>query len=201
MAHKKKITPASSRPAKYVLDKAHGYEIMWPRVSPLLEACRRVEDASFVYVIGETEDAGPLKIGVAKDPIARLRGMQTGNPRRLKIEGVLLGDRELEQLLHEMWEFYAIPSVRQRGKVDAAPGTEWFRPEIREAILPIIETAAEGQLKHLGRHEGGPVYCEDLSTIVRAAHGQHGVVATKRDEVRLLARTAGYVSATRKSRI
>lgn len=72
--------PRGRRPQSPI-DKAKGYEIIWPQVSQLFEAVRHFDNPSFVYLIGEAD--GPLKIGVSKDPIARLRGMQTGNPQRL----------------------------------------------------------------------------------------------------------------------
>lgn len=37
-----------------------------------------------LYVISESRD-GPVKIGTSADPAARLRQLQTGNPRRLRI--------------------------------------------------------------------------------------------------------------------
>jgi hypothetical protein len=152
-----------------------------------------------VYFIGETDD-GPLKIGVSKDPISRLRGMQTGNPRRLRLEWVLLGGLAIEKLLHEFWEPFAVLSARSVGKVGAAPGTEWFNPEVRNELVPIIAAAVEQQLLYL--QEATTTYAEDdLERIIRDAHADSGFVAQGRDEVRLLAHTAGYVIASRPSRI
>lgn len=138
------------RPKRVVfpLDKAKGYEAVWPQVAEMFIETKRFDGAMYVYVVAEEND-GPVKIGKAKDPIDRLRGMQTGNPRRLRIEYVLLGDLPIEKLLHQLWEPYAITSLAKRGKVDAAPGTEWFRPEIRAHLFPIIATAVEKQLDYL----------------------------------------------------
>jgi hypothetical protein len=179
------------------LDKAKGYEIVWAQVAPLFEAARGYGQMSYVYVIGEED--GPLKIGTAKDPIARLRGLQTGNPRRLRVEYVLVGDAHIEKLLHEMWESFAIFSSRHTGNSDAAPGTEWFKPEIREKLLPIVKTAITAQIDRLA--QGGNITSAEMETIIREAHGAHDFVAHKRDEVVLLAQGAGYVIASRPSRI
>lgn len=179
------------------LDRAAGYEVAWRQVSDLFNAARDVRDCRFVYFIGEDDD-GPVKIGTAKDPVARLRGMQTGNPRRLRVEHVLLGDMPIEKLLHEFWEPYAVASARSAGKPNAAPGTEWFRSEVRAELFPIIETAAREQVAFLATAEGTVMF-ESLERVVRQAHIAHGFVAKGRDEVRLLA-TVGY-AINRPSRI
>jgi hypothetical protein len=95
------VGAGSKRQFPSPLDKAKGYEVVWQQVSPVFESARGVGGISFVYFIGESDD-GSLKIGTSKDPISRLRGMQTGNPRRLRIEHVLVGSSHLEKLLHEI---------------------------------------------------------------------------------------------------
>lgn len=188
------------RPRKPVspIDKAKGYEVVWQQVSALFDAARPIQAVSFVYFIGEEND-GPIKIGVAKDPISRLRAMQTGNPRRLRIEQVLIGHGTLEKLLHELWEPFAIKSARAQGKVGVAPGTEWFQPAVRAELLPIIATAASTQADYLLQATGS-IDPDDTEQIVRDAHVAHGFVAQGRDHVRLLARGAGYV-VSRPSRL
>lgn len=181
------------------LDRAKGYEVAWQQVAPLFEAAREIEDVSFVYFIGEDGDDGPIKIGVAKDPVSRLRGMQTGNPRRLRIEQVLIGRCHLEKLLHELWEPFVIKSVRAQRTVGAAPGTEWFRADARPQLLPIIATAAAEQVSYLLQAEGE--VGAETERIVRDAHVAHGFVAQGRDVSRTLARGAGYVVSGRPSRL
>lgn len=180
------------------LDKAKGHEVIWSQVAGVFEAMRPYEGAIFVYVIGEPDD-GMLKIGVSKDPIARLRTMQTGNPRRLRIEYVLAGSMQLEKLMHELWESHAIVSARNQGKHNVAPGTEWFKPEARETLLPIIADAAQRQIDYLSEQTGN-VHAEDLERLIREAHADSGRVIHKRDQVRLLGQTVGYYVA-RPSRI
>lgn len=178
------------------LDKAKAYEVAWQQVSGLFDAARPYADACFIYLIGEADD-GPIKIGHSQDPVSRLRTMQTGNPRRLRIEHVLVGDMGLEKLLHEFWEPHAIISNAKIGKPGAAPGTEWFKPEAREPLLPIIVDAAARQTAlMLTREATFPA----LEQAVRDAHAESGFVARGRDEVRLLAHAAGY-SVNRPSRI
>lgn len=141
----RKVSPMPPKTlASSPLDKATAAEVVWDQVSDLFNLARGIGDVCFVYVIAEADD-GPVKIGVAKDPISRLRAMQTGNPRRLRLEYVLLGDKTLERRLHEYWEPWAIRSSRNSKKADTAPGTEWFKPEVREKLFPIMETAADTQ--------------------------------------------------------
>lgn len=168
----------------------------------MLEITRLIENASYVYLVGE-EDEGCVKIGVAKDPIDRLRGMQTGNPRRLKIERLLLGDMEMEKLLHEMWEPFAVVCAANRGKVDRAPLTEWFNPGIREKLMPIIAEATALQMEYLSEKFGPdrPVEMAELDRRVRQAHADHGYTPAPREQVRFLAPTMGYVTTSRRTRI
>lgn len=193
------IGARKSRKVTSPVDKAKGNEIVWEQVSGLFAAARSIQNPSFVYLIGEAD--GPLKIGVSKDPIARLRGMQTGNPRRLRIEYAVVGHQPLEKLLHEFWEHYAICTTAKRRNPDAAPGTEWFRAEIRTELSPIIETAVEAQTEALWATTDKTVSGDDMEQIVRNAHIAHGFIATGRDQVQFLAPAAGYTRVARPSRI
>jgi hypothetical protein len=181
------------------LDKAKGHEVIWSQVAGVFEAMRPFQGAVFVYVIGEPDD-GMLKIGVSKDPIARLRTMQTGNPRRLRLEYVLAGSMQLEKLMHELWESHAIVSARNVGKDNVAPGTEWFTPDARETLLPIVADAAQRQIDYLAQQTGN-VHAEDLERLIREAHADSGRVIHKRDETLLLGQTVGIVVQGRPSRI
>lgn len=66
-----------------------------------------------VYFIRAGKD-GPIKIGVATDPAARLRDLQTAHHETLHLERVVDGERCAELWLHEHFSEY-----RLRG--------EWFR--------------------------------------------------------------------------
>ena len=191
-----KATPQRKR-TSYPFDIARPHEVVWQAISELFDAGRRFENPSFVYVIGEQDD-GPLKIGVAKNPISRVRAMQTGNPRRLRIEQLLLGDSELEKLLHQLWEPHAIRSAT--AKPTSAPGTEWFEPAIRDQLLPIVATAA-GEQVALVLSTSGELRHRSLEKIVMGAHAAHGFKFEGREEARLLAAGAGYVRMGRRSHL
>lgn len=185
-----------SRAGHSLLDTAKGYEVIWPQVANLFEIAAEVDCQSYVYFIGEVPD-GPIKIGWAKDPLKRLRNMQTGNPRRLRVEYVLMGGLAIEKLLHEMWEPFAIRSAAKRD----APGTEWFESECRGQLLPIIKAAAEQQVAFT-RSATEDFGLDDMEQVVRDAHKAHDFIVQGRDEIRLLtANVAGGYVVPRASRI
>jgi hypothetical protein len=192
------VGAGSKRKFPSPLDKAKGYEVVWQQVSSVFESARGVGGVTFVYFIGESDD-GSLKIGTSKDPISRLRGMQTGNPRRLRIEHVLVGSSYLEKLLHEIWESFAIFSAHAASRTESAPGTEWFKPEIRETLLPVVVTAAEAQVAYIREHRD-VIDEADMERILREAHGAHDVVAHKREERRVFGPDGAGI-ASRHSRI
>lgn len=193
-------TRLASKPAKratYPLDRARSREVVWDDVNDLMSAARPFWPCSFVYLIGES-DKGAVKIGLAKDPIQRLRAMQTGNPRRLCVEGVLLGDAVLEHLLHLVWEPFAIQSATtKRGIADQAPGTEWFKAEVRELILAVFKRAAGLQAEYIGK--GDNVSLVVLERIVRDTCRDAGIGPKARDYPRTPARGGGYVIPRPKS--
>jgi hypothetical protein len=151
------------RPYESSLDRAAGFELDWKRVPPVFEATRSLESPCFVYFIGE-EDDGAMKIGTAKDPICRLRELQTGNPRSLSIEHVLVGDVKLERQLHARWWSFAMTSMRNRR-------TEWFEAAIRDTLEPVVILAAQEQIKGLERDASA----EELERIVSLAHIACGI--------------------------
>lgn len=179
-----------ARTYKSPLDKAYAHEIDWPQVAPVFDAARDIGNPSFVYLTGEQPD-GPVKIGVAKDPISRLRGMQTGNSRRLRVERLLIGDRDIEQLLHQIWRRFAIVSAVQAGKPDAPPGTEWFEPEIREELFPVVDTAVRGQIEYVAEGSG-ELDLTRFERIIWQAHGAHDAELNRPDVPRLLGAVGGY---------
>lgn len=69
-------------------------------------------------------DNGPVKIGISADPEKRLRGLQTAQPDKLKLLGVLSGDHESK--LHRQFN-----DLRLHG--------EWFRPAA--TLLEFIEAS------------------------------------------------------------
>lgn len=166
------------------LDKATAHEVVWEQVGDLFNAARPFGRPEFIYFVAQED--GPIKIGRSKEPISRLRSMQTGNPRRLRVEFVLLGECKLEKRLHHIWEAYAISSARSlASNVPAPPGTEWFRSEVRDLLLPVVSGALDRQLARIG--EGGDVFLNELCADVLRAHADHGhSIEPWREKPRLL---------------
>lgn len=193
--HQARTRPRASRgpkPHSYQspLDHAKAHELDWGAVADVFDAARRITNPSFVYFIVEQD--GPIKIGLAKDPIKRLRGMQTGNSRRLRLEHVLVGDRETEGLLHELWEPDAIRSATKRNGAEGYTCTEWFDPSVRNELFHVADVAAEAQIKYIVSASSPSFH--DLSQIVFDAHVDCNVDYHQRDERIFLAAGAGYTA-------
>lgn len=82
---------------------------------------RGKEDLADVYFIGW--DGGPVKIGVALDPVVRLTTMQSACPYQLRLYATVPGGRVQERVYHRRFA-----SLRMRG--------EWFdrAPAIADEI-------------------------------------------------------------------
>lgn len=100
--------------------------------------------ASGVYILGPIE--GPVKIGRAKDPTARLNALQTGSAERRHLWAFVRLPRvagiELERRMHE-----ELRDRRVRG--------EWFNITAFEAMRELFHIA-EG-LYHLTRPASSPI--------------------------------------------
>lgn len=168
------------------LDQAAGHEAAWENVKPLFDATRGFSKPSFVYFVGE-EGEGPIKIGVAKNPIERLRQMQIGNPRSLCVEQIVWGDRVAEKLFHEYWDHLRIRSKRNKGNPVRPAGTEWFEAEIRTKLFPVVAEIAEAQVCQL-EEPGG---LESLG-LIQDAHKLHGFKRPLRETIRVLGAGSGY---------
>ena len=85
----------------------------------------------------QAKSGGDIKIGYTSksDPIQRLRGIQTGNPKKLQIVGILRGNREAQ--LHAKFD-----DIRLEG--------EWFKPE--QALVDFIEKHCSKELSSLLSH-------------------------------------------------
>lgn len=99
-----------------------------PRLAAAL--AREATRSLIIYVIGESE-LGPCKIGYTDRVQARLREMQTGNPRELTIYFQWLTDkpRLVERIAHSL----IAPRYRIRG--------EWFNVTPDDAELTIRRAA------------------------------------------------------------
>jgi len=116
----------------------------------------------YVYFI-QAGARGPVKIGFAFNPYARLEELQVGNPFRLQLIGAIQGGRAEEIRLHE------------RFKSDRLEG-EWFKPS---AALLALAIAAKPPTEAvvIGRdvaklREVIKTSCT-LTTIIGAAKSEH----------------------------
>lgn len=102
---------------------------------------------SFVYVV-KADDDPPIKVGVATDMRARLSQLQTGNPRKLHVLHLLLGDTKLERHFHK---------ELRRGQMTG----EWFRGEL---VKPFVERARNlaGQMIEVHKETGAFARAEDF---------------------------------------
>lgn len=69
----------------------------------------------YVYFI-QLGDSGPIKIGHAKNPIKRLKALQIGSHKQLRLLAVTPGDAATEKELHREFQVLRI-------------GGEWFQAE------------------------------------------------------------------------
>lgn len=83
-------------------------------IAPHAVRLRGMEPCSFVYFC-QSENGGPIKIGVSDNPWRRLAAIQLCNPEPLRFVGLVPGNRFDEHDLHERFD-----SAWVRG--------EWFRP-------------------------------------------------------------------------
>lgn len=60
-----------------------------------------------IYVIG-TENGTAVKIGIAYDPIVRMKQLQTGNPNKLILMHTMIGTEAQEHYLHNHYKAYCL---------------------------------------------------------------------------------------------
>lgn len=89
--------------------------------------------ASHVYFVQQGED-GPIKIGLAKNVVARLDGLRASNPSELYVRAIVPGDHDLEAEIHLRFAKHHI-----RG--------EWFHPDL--ALLGYIASLPKAALRDL----------------------------------------------------
>lgn len=96
-------------------------------LAPAPDSYTTTESGPHLYFIQQGE-RGPIKIGKARDPRARLANMQVGNAQRLYLLGIIPNGSTFEPVLHR-----AFWRNRIRG--------EWFSPT--PALLAYIAEYAE----------------------------------------------------------
>lgn len=139
--------PAEAQPEPKLWPASHpAHAIQWWR--------NRLEKPLFVYFIQHGDD-GPVKIGKAFDPSARLIELQCGNPFPLELRGVVVAADRTEERLHALWRGHCI-----RG--------EWFGAQDR-----IIALAKRTQREQVDAFKRGTsafdIACMPAEQITQAA--------------------------------
>lgn len=177
-----------------LLRGVHGTEIDWEHVQPVLNRAIPGQ-MPFVYFIAEPDD-GYIKIGTAMNPVKRLRDLQTGNARRLRIERVIYGDQQIERLLHAYfrpWMAEGRQIATTIYKTARARETEWFKPASREALLQAADVIWRHE-QQIERVDGNGITGEQLQAAIGAAMIELGHTLRREDEIRLLAQGPGYIT-------
>lgn len=103
-----------------------------------------------IYFVVEEDNYSMVKIGTTVNLKQRLRDLQTGNPRELKIVAVIDGDSTVESLLKYRFKDYCI-------------NREWFRldGELLQFIKPhLFSVVADKLLPTLSEFEELMEECE-----------------------------------------
>ncbi len=122
---------------------------MYPGPNDLEFWLARLKEPNFVYVI-QGRPRSPVKIGLAKNPVARLAQLQTGNPQALRLLYVVPGDKWLEAELHE-----------RAGTVSSSVGgSEWFdyTKELQPLLLLIEAMGAAMKAAYVNGSGDAPPY-------------------------------------------
>ncbi len=113
---------------------------------------------AWIYFIQQGDD-GPIKIGTAVDPVARLRLLQTGNPERLTLRGKVEAWPGGEGALHRHFK-----AARMSG--------EWFRPGpelVAYADSPESQPRPATLARPKASSVGAGTTTDDLVTVPQAA--------------------------------
>jgi hypothetical protein len=109
-----------------------GHRIVIPRpgdaqLAYWTSAVRNPRPDAFVYVVQAQGDS-PIKVGTATDVRVRIKDLQTGNPRPLRLRAVLPGSYDLEHVLHK-----ELAGYRMVGEwFDDQPSIEWFLERVND---------------------------------------------------------------------
>jgi len=105
---------------------------------------RRSKDKITEIYFVQAEEGGPIKIGLAADPIKRLKSLQSSSPQRLMLLGVLTGTKTVERNLHQRFSAFRLHG-------------EWFTPasDLLKFISGTARPATQrGLARQLRRTEG-----------------------------------------------
>jgi T5orf172 domain len=101
-----------------------------------------INNWTFVYFIQE-ENRGYIKIGSAENVEKRLKGLQVGNPDKLKILHKTSGGQNLELFLHKKFKEYHIRGEWFRDSEEIINYIDYlkFEDEFYGRVLSIVEFA------------------------------------------------------------
>lgn len=104
----------------------------------------------FIYFIQAGGPTGPIKIGLAIDPKARLKQLQTGSPETLDLLGAVVGTEIMERGFH-----CHLSQHRVRG--------EWFAPV--DAVLACIPRQHDALAEPLSQDEAKRSFNEAMQRV------------------------------------
>lgn len=84
------------------------------------------ESGDVVYFIGGAD--GPIKIGVAVNPIIRLNTLQTGNPAKLSILATVRGGMRQERIYHKQFAATRLQGEWFERTPELLAEIEWLSP-------------------------------------------------------------------------
>lgn len=93
----------------------------------------KLSDPSFVYVVQAQGDT-PIKVGVAKNVHARMRAIQTYNPRKIRLLYVIPGSYALEAEFHRK-----LRHSRMHGEWFDGPDVPGFLHEVQVAAQRMVD--------------------------------------------------------------
>ena len=83
----------------------------------------------YIYFV-QAGEKGPVKVGLSKNPMSRVKQLQTSNPHTLKLLGIIPGDRETEEMIHDKFEDHRLEG-------------EWFEPT--NELIDIVRSLLDDQ--------------------------------------------------------
>lgn len=109
---------------------------------------------SFVYFC-QPVDGGPIKIGLARDPKARLMDLQIGSPVRLRMVAIIPGGRADEQAFHTQFAAWRLHGewfdAAAEGLADVVEEANAALREYAAIRIPQIESARKAAAEERAR--------------------------------------------------
>lgn len=109
---------------------------------------------TFIYFI-QSEQGGPVKVGMAQNPAKRLRELQTGNPFTLEVRRVVIAEPLEEGRIHRLFAAYrmsgewfrAHPVLAQMG--DCIPDRELADEQLQAPDGPSYRLHADARVERM----------------------------------------------------